>query len=157
VGSHQPSQHWQGERLQQAQTVVARFPRPSSAVIPLLHEAQDRDGAIGVEAVESIAALTGERPLDVWEVVSFYTMFRTGEVPNHVLSVCTNIACWLRGGIELHEALSRAVAEGVLVEEVECLGACGGAPVVAVNGRYVENVALRGSEEVMAWLEGELK
>ncbi len=84
-----------------AAEIIARYPRPRSAVIPLLHLAQEQEGWITRDAMREIAELTGTTPAEVLGTGSFYEMFKFHPVGSYVVNVCTNISCQLLGGEEL--------------------------------------------------------
>ena len=84
-----------------AREIIARYPHAKSAVLPLLHLAQDRDGWVTPEAMEEIAALLGLTPALVLGTCSFYTMFKREPVGKLVVSVCTNVSCLVNGGPDL--------------------------------------------------------
>ena len=109
-----------------AKEIIGRYPRPKSALIPLLHLAQEQDGYVADDAMEHIAELLGVTPAEVLGTCSFYEMFKREPVGRYVVSVCTNVTCLVRGGPELLEHLDERHGEAseVHVEEVECLGAC---------------------------------
>jgi len=120
-----------------AKEIVARYPHAKSALLPLLHLAQDRNGWVTPAAMEEIAELLDLTPALVLGTCSFYTMLKREPVGGLIVSVCTNVSCLVNGGPELLEAL-RAHLGGtdVLVEEVECLAACDLAPVLQVNYEF---------------------
>lgn len=120
-----------------------------SLVIPALRLSQKQNGWISAEVVEYVADLTGTEPLHVWGVATFYTMFNTAPVGKNLLQFCTNISCGLTGGEDLvgHACARLGIGTGqttsdgkFTVMEVECLGACGTAPVVQVNDTYYEKM-----------------
>ena len=122
-----------------AKEIVARYPRPKSAILPLAHLAQDQHGWLSAEAMNEIAELTGVTTAVVQGTCSFYTMLKHRPCGRFVVSVCTNVTCLVTGGPEvLHHLEERYLGDpDVTVEEVECLAACGGAPVMptpAVRG-----------------------
>ncbi len=144
-GAARPS-HLTPERLTRAQELIALYPEPRSALIPLCHLAQEQDGWLTPEAMVDIAALVGVTPTEVLGTASFYDMLHTEPVGSHVVAVCTNIACLLGGAGELleHAEASLGVnaggttADGVItLEEAECLADCDRAPCVQVNHRFV--------------------
>jgi len=128
--------------LARAQEIVARYPQPKSAILPLAHLAQDQDGGLSPEAVEEIALLVGVTPAQVQATTSFYTMFKREPCGRLLVSVCTNVSCLVNGGPEVLEHLRRryADADDVTVEEVECIAACDGAPSMQVNYEYHERL-----------------
>jgi NADH-quinone oxidoreductase subunit E len=128
-----------------ARDIIARYPRPKSALIPLLHLAQEQDGYVADDAMEHIAELIGVTPAEVVGTCSFYEMFKREPVGEYLVNVCTNIACLLLGGEELlHHLEGRlgiksgsTTADGKFtIEDVECIAACTEAPCLQVNYRY---------------------
>lgn len=128
-----------------AREIIARYPVPKSALIPLLHLAQEQDGWVTEEAMAHIAELVGITPAEVLGTCSFYEMFKREPVGRYLVNVCTNISCLLDGGEELleHVEVSLGVraggttADGMFtVEDVECIAACTEAPCLQVNYRY---------------------
>jgi NADH-quinone oxidoreductase subunit E len=116
--------------------------RTRSAVIPMLLYAQDEVGQVTPELVEEVAKRCGVTPLQVDEVVSYYTMLRRKPTGKYHIQVCTNISCMLVGGAGLFEHACKRLGTGnqevtedgmFSVEEVECIGACSWAPAVQVN------------------------
>jgi NADH-quinone oxidoreductase subunit E len=121
-----------------ARATMARYPQRKSAVLPLLHLAQDQDGYVTPEAIEEIADLLDLTPALVLGTCSFYTMFKRAPVGELLVSVCTNVSCLVNGGPDLLAHLQRAYAEDgdVTVEEVECIAACDLAPVLQINYEF---------------------
>lgn len=129
--------------------LIARYPLKRSAIVPLLLFAQDEIGYISDEAIEEIARRVGVRPIEVIEDISYYSMLRRQPTGRYNLQVCTNISCLLRGGDEILQHCSKKLGIGhkqttpdglFSLEEVECLGACCGAPAMQVNYDYYENL-----------------
>ena len=139
------------ENLARAREIVARYPRPKSAILPLAHLAQDQDGWLTREAMLEIAQLVGVTPADVLGTCSFYTMFKREPVGRLVVSVCTNVTCLVTGGPDVLDHLRDRYADDpeVTVEEVECLAACGGAPALQVNYEFHERVSPASAEEIV--------
>jgi len=147
------------EQQQQIQTLVQRYPHPRSALLPVLHLTQDVFGHLSMEAQQLVADTLGLRLMAVREVVTFYTMFRETATGKFRLEVCTNASCSLNGANALvqHmcESLNIKVGETTrdglfTVTEVECAGACGGAPVVQINNVYHENVSTEQIDNLIA-------
>ena len=145
------------ERL--AREVIARYPRPRSAAIPLLHLAQEQEGWVTPAAMVQIAELTGTTPAEVLGTASFYEMFKFHAVGKYVVNVCTNVSCQLLGGEELlhHAEASLGVRAGgtsddglFTVEDVECVAACTEAPCFTVNYRYFHRATTETFDEVVA-------
>ncbi|MGH9153907.1 MAG: NADH-quinone oxidoreductase subunit NuoE, partial [Acidimicrobiales bacterium] len=132
-----------------AREVIALYPQARSALIPVLHVAQEQDGWLTPESIEHVAELLGLTAAEVYGTATFYDMLFTHPVGRHLVSVCTNIACLLSGGHELLEHAEQALGvraggtteDGELtLEEVECLALCGEAPCLTVNWRFFGNV-----------------
>jgi NADH:ubiquinone oxidoreductase subunit E len=121
-----------------AEELVAKYPHAKSALLPLLHMTQDRDGYVTPEAMQDIAELLGLTPALVLGTCSFYTMFKREPIGRLVVSVCTNVSCLVNGGPALVEQLQARYADDrdVHVEEVECIAACDLAPVMQVNYEF---------------------
>ena len=124
--------------LDLARETIAKYPQKKSAVLPLLHLAQDQDGQVTPAAIEEIADLLDLTPALVLGTCSFYTMFKLAPVGKFVVSVCTNVSCLVNGGPDLLDHLQRRYAtdSDVTVEEVECIAACDLAPVLQVNYEF---------------------
>lgn len=131
--------------LKVAGEILSRYPRPKSALIPLLHLAQEQDGYVAEDAMEHIAELVGVTPAEVLGTCSFYEMFKREPVGEYLVNVCTNISCMLLGGEELLHHLEQRLgvkaggttADGMFtLEDVECIAACTEAPCLQVNYRY---------------------
>ena len=138
--------HFDADIRSRATALVALYPEPRSALIPLCHLAQEQDGWLRPEAMEEIAKLCGVSAAEVRGTATFYDMFHTEPVGTYVLSVCTNIACMLSGGLELLEHAEQALgmraggttSDGLFtLHEAECLADCDRTPCVQVNHRYV--------------------
>jgi NADH-quinone oxidoreductase subunit E len=138
--------HLRVELRQRAEELIALYPRPRSAMLPLLHLAQEQDGYLSEAGIEEVAQLTGTTPADVRGTAAFYDMYHLEPVGKYVVGVCTNIACLLAGGLELlaHASSTLGCAVGetsddglFTLEETECLADCDFAPCVQVNHRFV--------------------
>jgi NADH-quinone oxidoreductase subunit E len=125
--------------------IIGRFPRPKSALIPLLHLAQEQDGYVTRDAMAHIAELVGITPAEVYGTATFYEMFKFEAVGRYCVNICTNISCQLDGAYELlHHAEERlgvkaggTTRDGLItLEDVECIAACTEAPALQVNYRY---------------------
>src|SRR5258708_2150943 len=91
------------ERVAVAREIIARYPGARSALIPLVHLAEEQDGYVAGDAMEHIAELLGCTPAEVYGTATFYEMFKFHPVGKYVIGVCTNISCLLLGGDELLE------------------------------------------------------
>lgn len=132
-----------------ARTIIARYPKPKSALIPLLHLAQEQDGYVTDDAMAHLAELVGVTPAEVLGTCSFYEMFKLEPVGRYMVNVCTNISCVLNGADELlaHAEQRLGVTTGettsdglFTLEGVECIAACTEAPCLQVNYRYRSEV-----------------
>lgn len=120
-----------------------------SALVPMLLFIQDEVGAVTPEVVEEVCARLGVEPLEVEEVVSYYSMLRSRPAGRYHIQICTNISCMLVGGAELFAHACRKLGIGnhgvtedgmFSLEEVECIGACCWAPAMQVNYDYHHHV-----------------
>jgi NADH-quinone oxidoreductase subunit E len=120
-----------------------------SALIPMLMYAQDEVGACTTELIEEVAQRLGITPLQIEEVIGYYSMLHKEPQGKYHVQVCTNISCLLRGGMELyHHAKDKlgighkeTAQDGVFsLEEVECMGACSWAPAIQINYDFHHNV-----------------
>ena len=134
-----------------AKEIVERYPRPKSAILPLAHLAQDQAGWLTTDAMAEIAELTGVSAADVLGTCSFYTMLKRRPCGRLVVSVCTNVTCLVTGGPEILEHLEHEYATDpdVTVEEVECLAASDGAPVMQVNYEFHERMTPAEAERIV--------
>ena len=142
--------------------MIGRYPQKRSALIPSLQLAQKEAGYISADIVREVAALFDLSPNEVYEVVSFYTMFYRKPVGKYVVQVCTNISCMLCNaeGIlaQLKERLGIKPGETTpdkkfTLLEVECLGSCGTGPVVQINEDYHEDLTPEKLDRILDSLE----
>ena len=135
--------------LEELHALTARYPTKRGALLPILHRLQERRGHLTPEDLRLAGRVTEISAAEVYSVTSFYTMFRLRPHGRCPLGVCRNIACWLLGSERLleviHEELQllpgQTTPDGLFsLEEVECLGSCGTAPVLEIHGRYHENL-----------------
>ena len=154
--------HFRTELRQRAEELIALYPRKRSAMLPLLHLAQEQDGYLSAEGISEVAALTDTTAADVRGTAAFYDMFHLEPVGRYVVGVCTNIACLLAGGQEMLEhasatlgcAVGATAPDGTFtLEETECLADCNVAPCVTVNHRFVRTT----TPEAFDRLIGELR
>lgn len=129
--------------------VITRYPLKRSAIVPLLMFGQDEIGYVSDELIEEIARAVDVRPIEVIEDVGYYSMLHRRPIGKYNFQVCTNISCLLRGGEEMLDHCSKKLGIGhkqttsdgkFSLEEVECLGACCGAPAMQVNYDFYENL-----------------
>jgi NADH-quinone oxidoreductase subunit E len=150
------------EKQQQVDALIARYPegKQKSALIPLLHIAQEEFGGwLDVPVMDYVAEILSIKPIEVYEVATFYTMFNMNPVGKYVLEVCQTGPCMLRGsdGIIDHIKQKLGINAGettpdglFTLKPAECLGACGYAPMMQLGKFYKENLT---TEKVDALLE----
>ena len=128
--------------------IIARYPRPRSALLPLLHLVQSEEGFVSADGIEYCAAKFGLTEAEVTAVVSFYTMYKRRPTGEYNVGVCTNTLCAIMGGDKIFDDLSEYLGVGnegttpdgkVALERVECNAACDYAPVVMVNWEFFDN------------------
>jgi NADH-quinone oxidoreductase subunit E len=129
-------------------SIIARYPRSRSAVMPLLHYVQALDGYVTPRGIEKISELLNISTAEVTAVSSFYTQYRTEPAGEYHVGVCINTLCAVMGGDEIYKSLEdhlgiknhETTADGkVSIERIECNAACDYAPVVMVNWEFYDN------------------
>jgi len=137
------------EIRQQIDALKGRYPDPEGAVMPALHLVQAEHGWVPREAMDAVARLLGVPSAHVLATATFYTMYNKKPVGRFHLQVCTNVACGLKGGFRMVDLIRERLGiepgettpDGrFTLTEVECLAACGSAPVMQVNDDYHENL-----------------
>jgi NADH-quinone oxidoreductase subunit E len=146
------------ELRSKAEELVGRYPGSRSALLPLLHLVQHADGYITDEGVAECAELLGLTKAEVGAVATFYTMYKREPLGQHLVSVCTNFACKVRGAQEVYDGLSAKLGVGhngttadgkFTLEHAECLGNCEGAPVVTVDYMNYETLTPAAAAELI--------
>jgi len=144
--------------------ILSSYPkgRERSAVIPMLMYAQDEIGSITRELVEEVARRTGVKPLQIDEVIGYYSMMHRKPLGKYHVQVCTNISCLLVGGEELYHHACKKLGIGhkevtqdgqISLEEVECMGACSWAPAIQVNYDFHHDVTPEKFDKLIAELQ----
>lgn len=140
------------DNLAEARRHIAKYPegRQASALLPLLHLAQRQNaGFLTLQALDYIADFLQMPPIRVYEVATFYTMFKLQPMGRHHVEVCTNVPCWLRGSDDIIGACRSRLGIGpgettpdgmFTVSEAECLGACVNAPMMQIGDDYYEDL-----------------
>lgn len=141
---------------------IRKYPEKRSASLMLLHAVQEEFGYVSNEAIEWIAGKLELQPINVYELVTFYPMFRQAPAGKHVLKVCRTLSCALGGAKTLHGHLCTKLgldgnAHGLQtakdgqfsVEYVECLASCGTAPVMMCDDDFYEGVSLEKADEIL--------
>ncbi len=155
---------WGKELVEKANEIIELYPEKRSALGPLLYLAQEKDGYISNDSIVEISNLIGITEVQVKSVASFYSMYKEEQTGKYLLSVCKSISCEINDsrsvinsvkdftGLENYETDSDKV---FTFEEVECIGACGGAPAVQVNYETVEGLTPEKSIQMCEWLKEE--
>ena len=146
--------------------VITHYPEKRSATLPLLHLIQEDLGYIPEKAEEWIAEKLGLQPINVYEVVTFYPMFRRKPIGRRHIKVCRTLSCALMGGYKTCETFEKEFnthrgeisPDGeVTVDFVECLASCGTAPVVLIDDDLHEKVDCAKAKELAAKIKAEAK
>ena len=143
--------------------LITHYPQKRSATLMFLHAIQEHFGYISKEAVEYIAKKLELPPINVWEVVTFYPMFRQEPAGRHQLKVCRTLSCALGGshrlyhhfcaklGLDAHKLGLHTTPDGKFsVEFVECLASCGTSPVMMCNDQFHEGVSNDKADAILA-------
>lgn len=150
------------EALAQVKKIIARYPegRQKSALLPVLHLAQSEfEGWLSPEVMDYVASLLSIKPIEVYEVATFYSMYNLKPVGHCLLEVCQTGPCWLRGSDDIVAYLEKKLGikngettpDGKFtLKTVECLGSCGTAPMLQCGADYYEDLT---PEKVDAMLE----
>jgi len=141
-----------------AAQIIARYPRPRSALLPLLHLVQSEEGYVSEDGIAYCAAKFGLTEAEVTAVVSFYTMYKRRPVGDYHVGVCTNTLCAIMGGDQIFAELKDHLGVGndettpdgkVQLEHVECNAACDYAPVVMVNWEFFDDMTPGTARELV--------
>ncbi len=147
----------------EVEELLTHYPEKRSASLMVLHAIQNQFGHISPEAMEWTARKLDLRPINVYELVTFYPMFHEQPVGKFHLRVCRTLSCMLAGSFKLHEHLCsklgldphkhgpQTTPDGrFTVEFVECLASCGTAPVMMCNEEFYEGVTTQQAEQIVA-------
>ena len=146
------------EELAQIEKIKSKYPQPKAAIMPVLWLAQKKFGWISDDVKKYVGELLGLTYSHVHGVASFYTMYFKKPMGKYHLQVCTNVSCMLLGGEELYNHINQKLGIGhnqrtedgkFSLEEVECMGACGGAPMLAINEDYHEFVNINEVDKLI--------
>ncbi|SRR5690554_3753676 len=152
------------ETLKKIDEVITHYPQKRSAALPLLHLVQEEKGYISEEAMEWIAARLELQPINIYELVTFYPMFRRKPIGKRLIRVCRTLSCALVGSHRVCDALKEEFQcdlgeispdGNATIEFVECLAACGSAPVVMVDDDLHENVDEAKAREIAQKIKSE--
>jgi NADH-quinone oxidoreductase subunit E len=148
------------EKLAKVQEIIARYPegKQKSALMPLLHLAQEEWGWLSVETMDYVAGLLSLEPIEVYEVATFYTMYNLKPVGKHVFEVCHTGPCMLRGSDDIIAYIKEKLGIGVgettadglfTLKTAECLGACGYAPMMQHGKYYREHLTKEKIDQII--------
>jgi len=150
------------ENLQKAEALFKKYPQKKAALLPILWIAQEQEGWISQDMMKYVAGLVGVPYAHVLGVVTFYTMFNDKKLGRYHIEVCTNVSCMLKGSDRILERVEhlcgakvgQTSADGKFtVSEVECMGACGGAPMLAIGEEYHEYLTPEKTEQLLTSLK----
>ena len=146
------------EQLAVMESIIARYPRKRSAIMPLLHYGQSITGYVNNEAIEVIAQLLELETAEVTAVSTFYTQYKRQPVGEYHVGVCTNTLCAVLGGDAIFAGLKEhlgvendgVTADGkVSLEHIECNAACDYAPVVMANWEFYDNQTVQSAKDLV--------
>jgi NADH-quinone oxidoreductase E subunit len=149
------------ERDAMFERLVVRYPTRESMILPSLWLVQEQEGWVCQEAIAYIADRIGTFASKVYEAATFYTMYHLRPMGKNHICICRTLSCWLRGKQEIVDYLRTeiGITPGQIsddgrysLEEVECLGHCGTAPVVQINGLFYENMDVDKLKGLLATL-----
>ncbi len=147
------------DELREVERLKAQYPHPKAAIMPVLWMAQKKWEWLSDDVIRYIAEIMELPYAHVMGVASFYTMYFKKPMGRNHIQVCTNVSCMLRGGEGLLAQAKNRLGIGnnqatpdrkYSIEEVECMGACGGAPMVAINETFFENVTAEKLEALIS-------
>jgi len=134
------SYHLNEENQGKLDALYPKYPHKKALTLPLLWIIQYQDGYISTDAMAFVAETLDIAISHVYGVVTFYTMFRLSAPKKYTIEVCHTLSCDLCGSSDIIEIAKDSHREDIELLEVECLGACGYAPMCAINGTYHENL-----------------
>ncbi|HHX40396.1 MAG TPA: NADH-quinone oxidoreductase subunit NuoE [Armatimonadetes bacterium] len=146
------------------QEILSRYPDRRSAILPVLQLAQREYGWISDDTMREVARIVGCRSVDVYESVTFYSIFHRQPPGKYVLEVCRTLSCALLGGRKLTRHLEERLGircgettpDGLFsLREVECIGACSNAPAMLINNRIYEDLTPEKLDAILAQLRAE--
>lgn len=150
------------DNLKRIEESLKKYPHKRAALMLVLYIAQEQNGFISGEVMTEVSRILEINPEDVLGVVTFYTMYHQQPVGKYHIQVCTNVSCMLKGGYQIFDRVKEKLGIGNMqvtkdklfsVEEVECMGSCGTAPMLAVNEDFFENLTEEKTEQIIESLK----
>jgi NADH-quinone oxidoreductase E subunit len=150
------------ENLQKVDTLLKKYPEKKAALLPILWIAQEQEGWISQEMMKYVGDLVGVPYSHVMGVVTFYTMYNDKKLGKYHIEVCTNVSCLLRGSDKILSTVEKVCGTKLgstspdgkfTISEVECMGACGGAPMLAIGENYHEHLTPATTEQLLTSLK----
>lgn len=141
------------------QEYVSRYPIIDSVMLPALWLVQEQEEWVSPEAMIYVADKLGKTPIQVYEVATFYTMFNLKPIGKHHIELCKTLSCMLCGSRDIKSHIKQTIGiepgqtseDGLFhLSEVECMGACGGAPMFALDGQYHEKLTKEKVDALVA-------
>ncbi len=142
--------------------IITNYPDKRSALLPVLHIVKEHVKTFTPEVVTGVAERLEIEPIEIWDVLSFYTLYPREEEGRYVIQVCSTLSCALMGSESIVDYLRQKLGIDVgettadrkfTLKKVECLGSCGTAPVMQINDDYYENLTREKIDEILANLE----
>ena len=153
------------ENLKRIENEIKKYPKKQPVVMAALWIAQEQSGWISNEVMKEVARVLDMTAEEVLGIVTFYTMYHQKPMGKYHIQVCTNVSCMLRGGYELFDHIQKKLGISNMqatedmkfsLEEVECMGSCGTAPMISVNEDYYENLSKEKVDQVLDSLKSKL-
>lgn len=147
-------------KLAKVQEIIRRYPdgKQKSALIPVLHLAQEEYGWLSAETMDYVASLLQLEPIEVYEVATFYSMFNLKPVGKYLFEVCQTGPCMIQGSDDIIDYIKQRLGIGVgettpdglfTLKTVECLGACGYAPMMQLGKHYREHLTREKVDQII--------
>jgi NADH-quinone oxidoreductase E subunit len=152
------------ENKKKIEDVIKKYPHQNAAVMPVLYFAQEQDGWISQDVIKEVASILSMTAGEVLGIVTFYSMYHTKPAGRYHLQVCTNVSCMLRGAVDIFKHVKDKLNienggvtdDGLFsLEEVECMGSCGTAPMIAINEDFFENLNIQKVDEILESLKNQ--
>ncbi|RXJ86332.1 NAD(P)H-dependent oxidoreductase subunit E [Arcobacter sp. CECT 8985] len=140
------------------QEQIKKYPNSDSMMLPALWLVQEQEGWVSPDAMVFVADKLNKAPIEVYEFATFYTMFNLKPIGTYHIELCKTLSCMVMGSRDLKKFIKDTIGiepgqtseDGLFhFSEVECMGACGGAPMFALNGEYHENQSVESLEKVI--------